>query len=398
MKIGIVGSEGDYATRGGQLLVLIDADPIVYRCGFASEKTNWHLIYETPDGHVGEVEFAGDDKESAGSYLKGWLAANPHVTVIDKSKVIYPDPVSYALRAVNVQVQSIMEECEKRFGETGKMLMWISEGKSFRDKLATTRPYKGNRDPTHKPVHYGAIRDHLRAKYSSFVARGIEADDAVSIFAHDHYERSKPERIVIATIDKDLDQIPGWHYNYMQKVFYAITNAEAEQFFVQQCLSGDPTDNVIGCWKCGEAAARRIAERFVYPAHVVSRMGADGSEAARVSEDAVSPDSEYDTSASDDGTANAARATSAGSGGRVVNAQHSDDSTAVRNPVWWGRVVDEYRRSQSKPGCPYPSSDPEAIALEMAQLVHLQQYPGQLWHPHGDLVVPGFAEGEFDGQ
>src|SRR5258708_10815565 len=93
---------------------------------------------------------------------------------------------------------------------------------------------------------------------------GIEADDAVSIFAHNHYESGLQELLVIATIDKDLDQIPGNHYNYMHKVFYAITPAEAEQFFVYQILAGDPTDNVVGVWRCGESAATKIANTFSY--------------------------------------------------------------------------------------------------------------------------------------
>ena len=327
------------------MIVVIDADPIVYRCGFAAEHTSWHLVYETPNCEVEEIEFSGTDEQSAGEQMRAWLALNPHVVVLDKSRVVTPDPVSYALRATNVQIDSIMAECEQRYKEPGRMVMYISgAGGSYRDKIATVRPYKGNRDPSHKPVHYHAIRDHLRTRYNSYITSGIEADDAVSIFAHQLLSTGG-ESFVVATIDKDLDQIPGNHYNYMTKTFYAITQDEAERWFIYQLLAGDITDNIVGIWKCGEKQATAILGNL--------RIG-ERRRDAKAGEGAVSPH-------------------------------------------WWPAVLAAYRDSQSRPNCPYASRDPEAIAIEMAQLVKLQEYPGQLWHPYGDLVVPGFGEENFDG-
>jgi hypothetical protein len=358
------------------VLVLIDADPIVYRCGFASETVHWHVIYENGDGNTKEIVFTGDEEVSANEQMRSWLALHEgKVTILDKSRVIIPDPVSHALRATNVQVESIITECQDHFKQPAKMLMWISgRGGTYRDKIATIRPYKGNRDPTHKPVHYDAIRDHLQAKYGSFVTRGIEADDAVSIFARNIYETGG-ESLVIATIDKDLDQIPGHHYNYMNKVFYAITPTEAERFFVYQILAGDATDNVIGVWKCGESAAAKHINRLDGKFNMernISVQSRDTRPRSKSTEQGMElSDSCYSGAAS--------------------------TSTAVRSPAWWPDVVRCYADSQHKPGCPYATHDPAAVALEMAQLVKLQEYPGQLWHSHGDLVVPGFGEENFDG-
>jgi len=57
--------------------------------------------------------------------MKEWMKFNDTkgIAILDKQKVITPDPLSYALRAVKVQVESIMEECEKEYKEGGKMLM-----------------------------------------------------------------------------------------------------------------------------------------------------------------------------------------------------------------------------------------------------------------------------------
>lgn len=394
------------------MLVLIDADPIVYRCGFAAEKNNWHIVYSTATSEAEEIEFVSDENGSAGDYMKEWMKFNDgKVTILDKSRVVVPDPLSFALRAVKVQVESIMEECEAHHKEGGKMLMYLSgKGGSYRDKIAKVRPYKGNRDPTHKPYHYDAIRDYLRAQYKSLMTSGIEADDAVSIFAHNHYERGTPERLVIATIDKDLDQIPGHHYNYMHKVFYAITEPEAERFFVYQILAGDQTDNIVGVWRCGEAAATRIANRFSY----VGRSSKLPSGRDKLEQ--CPPDTAANPSASS-ATDAAASEQPERSGADLAERNRSDESgpaaagtaanvseplrqpiphRGVRAPNWWPTVIAEYASSQRKSGCPYAQDNPEAIAVEMAQLVKLQEYPGQLWHPHGDLVVQGFGEEDFD--
>ena len=423
------------------MLILIDADPIVYRCGFAAEKTSWHITYEGPvDDTPQEIEFASDEKGTAGEYMKEWMKFNDTkgIAILDKQKVITPDPLSYALRAVKVQVESIMEECESEYREGCKMLMWLSGGKNYRDDIAKVRPYKGNRDPLHKPVHYQSIRDYLRAQYRSFMTSGVEADDAVSIFAHNYHERGIPERLVIATIDKDLDQIPGLHYNYMQKVHYAITPTEAERFFVYQILAGDATDNIVGVWRCGDTAANRIASRFSYTGRVHDHTAGTGTlgrgqrkscpVAAPAGDDGVAGCPEQPTldgylaegirastgeqrpHAGADGSdaehadtglradAVRARPASASTSAAVSGAGElrSTSVPRVRAPNWWPAVVAEYANSQRKAGCPYAQDNPETIAVEMAQLVHLQEYPGQLWHPHGDLVVSGFGEEDFD--
>ena len=109
------------------MIVLIDADPIVYRCGFAAEKTNWHIIYSTAESDADEIEFESDDNGTAGDYMKEWMKFNDgKVTILDKSRVVEPDPVSYALRAVKVQIESIIESCEEHYGEPAKMLISVA--------------------------------------------------------------------------------------------------------------------------------------------------------------------------------------------------------------------------------------------------------------------------------
>lgn len=384
------------------MLVIIDADPIVYRCGFASETTKWHIVYEDLQGNVEEILFEPTEKDTAGALMREWLDFNEgKITVLDKSRHVVPDPISYALRATKVQIESIMEECEEHYKEPGKMVMYISgAGGSYRDKIATVRPYKGNRDPLHKPYHYNAIREYLREHYGSYVTRGIEADDAVSIFAHQLISRGG-ESWVVATIDKDLDQIPGRHYNYMNKVHYAITETDAERWFAFQCLAGDITDNVGGAWKCGPRRAEAILESLPASAFIRGHVRGNRDDASSGSADTAT--AEGTSADSDAGKASSGESNIVGRSGqtlhdagrRIPQCDYTRDRRI--SPAWWPAVIREYADSQRRPACPYAQSNPEAVAIEMAQLVKLQEYPGQLWRPDGDMVVPGFGD-DFDSE
>ena len=188
--------------------LLIDADPIVYRCGFAVEK----------DGHV--------------------------------------EPLAHALRAVNFQIEHIVRVVEKKYVDFDTTRLFLSGSENYRSAVATIRPYKGNRDPLHKPVHYTAIRAFLADRWGAETSSGNEADDEVSIAAR----KDDGRRHIVATIDKDLDQIPGVHYDYLRKVWYVVTHHAAERFFWIQCLAGDSIDNIPGCYRIGMAKATKLVD------------------------------------------------------------------------------------------------------------------------------------------
>ena len=98
----------------------------------------------------------------------------------------------------------------------------------------------------------------MQEVYPVAMSVGCEADDAISIAA----EQNRTQHIdsIIVSIDKDLDQIEGLHYNPDKRVFYSQDRDSAKLYFFQQCLSGDSTDNIPGCPGIGkEKAAKLIA-------------------------------------------------------------------------------------------------------------------------------------------
>lgn len=128
---------------------------------------------------------------------------------------------------------------------------FISGSENFRFAIATTYPYKGNRENIKRPKHLQALREHIIGKWNANVSINMEADDVVSIMANNH------PHCIIASIDKDLDQIPGSHYNYVKKVFYNVGKFEGLKNFYLQCLTGDKIDNIVGLRGIGPVKAKK---------------------------------------------------------------------------------------------------------------------------------------------
>lgn len=288
--------------------LLIDADPIVYRVGFANETRNYGAVAEDALGNLYDGFFEPSEKKTALANLNFWLEEND-LTLVDRWPVVHAGPISHVLHSVRMQVESIQAET----GATSTSIILSGPG-NFREGVAKQRPYKGNRDPDHKPAHYQNIRDYLVSQYGARVVHGREADDEVSILA-------RRAAAVVATIDKDLDQIPGEHYDYLKKVSYTVTEEEAERWFWVQALAGDMTDNIPGCYRIGGTKAAEFVD--------------------------------------------------------LARAKPVSDNDM------WELVKFHYTLSTKVKGCPYTAEQAEAVALETARLVYMQREPWELWTPPG---------------
>ena len=191
-----------------KLVPIIDVDSVVYRCGFASDAS----------------------KDEMG---------NP----ID-------EPLENCLHSVKLNLQSILDV----FETTDKAKVFLQGSGNYRDRIATIQPYKGNRDPSKRPRYYDEIRTYLLDYWGAELVNKMETDDACGITQWKHRDKST----CIVTIDKDLDMIPGWHYNYVKKEMYWVDLATANKKFWTQVLTGDTTDNIRGIPKVGIKTAEKL--------------------------------------------------------------------------------------------------------------------------------------------
>lgn len=126
---------------------------------------------------------------------------------------------------------------------------------NFRNDIAVTAPYKGNRADKVKPKHLAALRKHLMQEWGASMSEGQEADDTIAIEA-----TKLGDDGVIVSLDKDLDQVQGWHYNFIKKEAYYITEAEGLLRLYMQILTGDNADNIIGLRGIGNVKAKKMLE------------------------------------------------------------------------------------------------------------------------------------------
>ena len=126
---------------------------------------------------------------------------------------------------------------------------------NFRFDIAKTLEYKGNRKNAAKPIHLPHVREYMITKYKATVSEGEEADDLIAIEATKFGMTT-----VVASIDKDMLQIPCYHYNITRRELSAVGEFTGLKYFYSQILTGDKADNIKGLYRCGPVKANKILD------------------------------------------------------------------------------------------------------------------------------------------
>lgn len=128
---------------------------------------------------------------------------------------------------------------------------FISGGNNFRYRIFPD--YKANRKGKPQPTLRQEANAYLVTEFGAKVTDGYEADDGIGITASQH------ENFIICSIDKDLLQIPGNHYNWRKNEFTSVSPLEGLRNFWRSVLTGDRTDNIIsGLHRMGPVTAGKI--------------------------------------------------------------------------------------------------------------------------------------------
>lgn len=159
--------------------------------------------------------------------------------------------------------------------DDGMFFIGDTKKSNFRYKL--NKDYKAQRKGKPRPPTEMDIRKFLQEEYRAIVVKGAEVDDALGITQCFSYSKT---RTVILSNDKDLDMIPGWHYDldfhrevnykdgkhkrkaYKKKQLYKVTDpgflslrrngkrtvlvGSGQLWFCAQLLLGDTADNILG--------------------------------------------------------------------------------------------------------------------------------------------------------
>lgn len=144
--------------------------------------------------------------------------------------------------------------------DSNNIEVWLSGKDNFRYRVFPE--YKANRIGAYRPKWEKAVKDYLTKQWNANWTVGIEADDMAGIRLSECLGNS-----ILAGIDKDLNQIPGWHYNWelrrkgeviRQARRYYITPEQGDRWFWMQLVMGDSTDNIPGIKGIGPKKAEAM--------------------------------------------------------------------------------------------------------------------------------------------
>lgn len=164
--------------------------------------------------------------------------------------------------------------------------LYLTGENNFRIKEGTIKPYKGHR-VSPKPPNYHQLKkyfstsDNFKGKVT--ITDGYEADDALSVRQCDSIEEMHADAMyygregntVLCSRDKDLNQVPGYHYSWgsgkqKEKEVWFITEDEGNHFFFTQLLTGDATDNIPGLYLIGPTKAKKLLDGLTEPLRLYS--------------------------------------------------------------------------------------------------------------------------------
>ncbi len=152
------------------------------------------------------------------------------------------EPEYIAISRLDESIYRTLDRCA-----ADEYRVYLSGTENFR---STWYPdYKANRRKLLRPDHLDACRDFLVREWGAKVMAGCEADDGIGIDAI--------PGAIICSIDKDLRQIPGVHYQFVKDEFVEVGQLDAIRNFYTQMLVGDTSDNVSGVDRIGAVRAER---------------------------------------------------------------------------------------------------------------------------------------------
>lgn len=161
------------------------------------------------------------------------------------------EPEDIAILRVDKLMRDILEAVEAE-----EYLAFLTGPGNFRKQI--NPEYKANRKDTPPPKHLGICRHFLVRDWNAQVTKEIEADDALGIH--------QTNETVICSLDKDMLQVPGMHYQWpiynREGRFHQVFELDGLKTFYKQMLIGDVSDNVKGVAGIGKVRAAKLIDHL----------------------------------------------------------------------------------------------------------------------------------------
>lgn len=180
-------------------------------------------------------------------YLHRAVAAATTTVTFDEESTWRVD-----LRTAGGYIRNELAALKSRF-EAKRVLIALGDRKAnFRKELCPT--YKANRTNFPKPPGFLELESRLKAHATVVQFPRLEGDDVLGLML------TKPdvEPRLCVSVDKDLLQIPGAHFNPDTEALTVTDEFESRHRHLFQTLTGDRVDGYPGCPGIGEKRAAEV--------------------------------------------------------------------------------------------------------------------------------------------
>lgn len=239
--------------------VLAEADEICYRAAASCQHVCHVVKFKT-----GEVKDLGN--EFTITNLRKFYKDQGLHEGLDYTVELYDTyaPENELIQNLNSMITMLWKLGDREdavkfnIGQIEQVEFWLSptnRESNFRFSVVRTAGpkglgYKQGRGP--KPHYLARAKEYLLDIHGAKEIEGFEADDAIAMRQTQH--------TILSSIDKDLNMIPGLHYNnYYDEVYFVpqglggtrLLGTRVKTYgllaFYQQLLTGDAIDNIPGC-------------------------------------------------------------------------------------------------------------------------------------------------------
>ncbi len=216
-------------------MILIDGDVVAYRAACAAENRYYK------------------DVNTGIKYSRKKDASDPAALEFIRK----PLDELIAMETVHSSIYCIVNDIKKILKHKAHMeyKVFLSGDSNFRAHICES--YKSSRKVRGRPPLIGFVREFIIKQYDTNVSEDEEADDMLG--------KMQCHKTIIASIDKDLDMIPGQHYNMKTRSVYTVTSYMAFKNFCTQVLMGDSVDDIPGLPRIGIARANKMLEGIDNP-------------------------------------------------------------------------------------------------------------------------------------
>lgn len=177
------------------------------------------------------------------------------LSLIDSDTLAYAAAVVTEGQSEQIAIWTVNDSIEKLLVElnTNEFQLYLTGEGNFR--YSVYPEYKAHRSKMQRPTHLKLLKEHMVKEWGAVLSEGCEADDLIGV---DTMQAHADEReVLVVHIDKDIDQIPGLHYNPRKKLRYHVSPLDGLRFFYYQLLVGDTADHIKGAPGIGPKKAEK---------------------------------------------------------------------------------------------------------------------------------------------